>query len=401
MQGILCADMQLAITAHTLTSAAGAGIEATDDALWSARSGLRTNDLPHSGLDTYIGRVQAVDSFEWPAGQDEWQSRNNALAALALERDGLRDAIDQALVRHGPGRVGVILGSSTSSIGRTEEGYRNLIDDSIMPEGFDQPEIHNPHSPAAFVAHWCGIGGPAITVSTACSSSAKVFGSAARWLTAGFVDAVLVGGVDSLCLSVLHGFDSLELISASPCRPFDRRRDGINIGEAAGFALVCRREDAADAKAVLSGYGESSDAWHMSHPHPEGLGAKLAMRAALERAGLDAADVGYINLHGTASRANDEVEANAVAAMFPHSTLVSSTKGWTGHALGAAGIAEAVICLRSLAAGMAPGTLNFDEPDPAMDFPILRRNQAAPLRHVMSNSFGFGGSNCSLVFSKS
>ena len=392
--------MQLAITAHTLTSAAGAGLDATDEALWTGRSGLKSNDLPLSELDTFIGRVPEADSFAWPDGTENWHSRNNALAALGLERDGFRDAVAAALRRFGSARVGVILGSSTSSIGRTEEGYRDLVDGTTMPPGFDQPDIHNPHSPSAFVAHWCGIDGPAMTISTACSSSAKVFASASRWLTAGFVDAVVVGGVDSLCLSVLHGFDSLELVSSARCRPFDARRDGINIGEAAGFALVTRRDDDADATLRLSGYGESADAYHMSHPHPEGLGARLAMEAALERAGLAPADIGYINLHGTASRANDTVEALAVDALFPHSTLVSSTKGWTGHTLGAAGIVEAVVCLRSLEAGRVPGTLNLTETDPDMAFPILKETQDASLSHVMSNSFGFGGSNCSLVFSR-
>lgn len=392
--------MQLAITSHTLTSAAGVGLDATDEALWANRSGLRRNDLPHSGLETFIGRVQAADDYSWPDGHCAWHSRNNALAAVALERDGFREAIDAALKRYGATRVGVIIGSSTSSIGRTEEGYRSLVDDTQMPAGFVQPEIHNPHSPAAFIAYWCDIGGPAVTISTACSSSAKVFGSAARWIAGGVVDAVLVGGVDSLCLSVLHGFDSLELISGSRCRPFDRLRDGINIGEAAGFALLSRREDGADAQATLSGYGESSDAWHMSHPHPEGLGARMAMQAALKRAGLQSGEVGYINLHGTASRANDTVEAAAVAALFPHTTLASSTKGWTGHTLGAAGIVEAVISLRALHAQRAPGTMNLSETDLEMEFPILRETRSASLQHVMSNSFGFGGSNCSLVFSK-
>ncbi len=387
------------ICAHTLTCAAGTGLAALRTALWNRQSGLRKNDFPHCDLDTWIGRVAAVDDVEWTAANREWESRNNALAAVGLEQDDFLIAVNNAAREFGTDRVGVVIGTSTSSIGQTELAYRELHDEHL-PSRFHQPKVHNSHSPSAFVAKHTGLCGPAMTISTACSSSAKVFAAAVRWLSAGIVDAVLVGGVDSLCLSVLHGFHSLELISSSPCRPFDQRRDGINIGEAAGFALLVKADNASSDCIRCAGYGESSDAYHMSHPHPDGLGAEQAMRGAIERAQLVPKDIGYINLHGTASRVNDAVESEAIARLFKLDTTASSTKGWTGHTLGAAGIVEAVIAIEALRANRVPGTLNLDEPDPALFFPVQQANREVSLQHVMSNSFGFGGNNCSLIFSQ-
>ena len=244
--------------------------------------------------------------------------------------------------------------------------------------------------------------GPAVTVATACSSSAKVFAQAARLVQAGVVDAALVGGVDTLCGSVLFGFNALQLVSREPCRPFDARRDGLSLGEAGGFALLERAGEGDDAGGLqLRGYGESSDAHHMSAPHPEGLGARLAMRDAMARAGIAPGDVGYLNLHGTATPANDSVEARAVAAMFPDTLHAASSKGWTGHTLGAAGIVESVFALLALAHGLLPGTLNSDERDPACGPQVRFDNaESASLRYAMNNSFGFGGNNCSLVFGR-
>ena len=208
-------------------------------------------------------------------------------------------------------------------------------------------------------------------------------------------DAAVVGGVDTLCGSVLFGFNSLELVSPEPCRPFDADRRGINLGEASGFALLER--EAPDG-AWLLGYGESSDAHHMSTPHPDGLGARAALKDALRRAELAPADIDYINLHGTASQKNDEVEAQVIATMFPAATRASSTKGWTGHTLGAAGIVEAVIALLAIEHGFAPGTLNARTLDAACGPQILLDNETRPVRRAASNSFGFGGNNCVLLF---
>ena len=247
--------------------------------------------------------------------------------------------------------------------------------------------------------HALGLEGPCVTVATACSSSAKAFAQAERLIRAGLADAAIVGGVDSLCGSVLFGFNSLELVSREPCRPFDPERRGISIGEAAGFAVLERDDGAGPWLCV---YGESSDAHHMSSPHPEGLGARLAIDDALARAGIDAERIGYVNLHGTASLKNDEVEAALLAKVFPETTRASSTKGWTGHALGAAGIVEAVIALLALEEGFAPGTLNAQSLDPACGPQIrIDNDDSVALTHVSSHSFGFGGNNCVLVLGRS
>ncbi len=290
------------------------------------------------------------------------------------------------------------MGSSTSSIDRTETAYLHLQDGALSPE-FQQPTVHNPHAPSLFMAHMTGITGPAMTINTACSSSAKVFATGARWLATGLVDAVLVGGVDTLCLSVLHGFHSLQLISPNQCKPLDQHRDGINLGEASGFAILVRpNEEHADTGIRLLGYGESSDAHHMSHPHPDGLGAKLSMQQALTMSGLEPERIDYINLHGTSSRANDLIEGKLIESMFPPSTQVSSTKAWMGHTLGAAGITEALIAADALKRGVIPGSLNLQELDHELDVSVQSDNVQKPMQHVMSNSFGFGGNNCTLAF---
>jgi 3-oxoacyl-[acyl-carrier-protein] synthase-1 len=228
-----------------------------------------------------------------------------------------------------------------------------------------------------------------------------VFASAQRFLALGLIDAALVGGVDSLCLTTLYGFHSLQLVSRLPCRPFDAARDGISIGEAAAFAWLTRAPASLDAHEVLLlGVGESSDAHHMSSPHPQGAGAVAAMRAALAAARLTPAAVQYLNLHGTGTPSNDSAEAHAVRALLGPDVPASSTKGATGHTLGAAGSLEAVICALTLTEGLMPAGLNTTQPDPALEIHYMRENRRAPLTRVMSNSFGFGGSNCSLVLGR-
>jgi 3-oxoacyl-[acyl-carrier-protein] synthase-1 len=227
-----------------------------------------------------------------------------------------------------------------------------------------------------------------------------VFAQAARLIQCGLVDAALVGGVDTLCGSVLYGFNALGLVSTAPCRPFDRDRDGLSLGEAGGFAVL-ERVQPGERGLQLRGYGESSDAHHMSAPHPQGLGARLAMTDALARAGIAASEVGYLNLHGTATPANDAVEARAVAALFPDTLHAGSTKGWTGHTLGAAGIVESVFALIALEDGLLPGTLNSSTRDEACGAQIhLDNAHDDALRHAMNNSFGFGGNNSALVFGR-
>jgi 3-oxoacyl-[acyl-carrier-protein] synthase I len=393
------------IGSHTLTSAVGRGSAALLAALRVRRSGLKPCDFrPHAAaarLSTWIGEVAGVDDIVLPAGTERFDCRNNRLAWLGLQQDGFLAAARAAVARHGAARVAVILGTSTAGLLQAEQAYRQRDADGRLPGDFDYAATLNNFSLPAFVAQVTGAAGPAYAISTACSSSAKVFPAAARLIHAGLVDAAIVGGVDSLCEITLNGFGSLELLSPEPCRPYDLHRSGISIGEGAGFALVERGVDAGavdDDAIVLLGAGESSDGHHMSTPHPEGRGAELAMRGALAAAGLAPAQVDYINLHGTATRSNDPSEGRAVHAVFGRAVPTSSTKAWFGHLLGAAGIAESVVTLLALQHGLLPGTLNTTEVDPACPNQVLLDNQQQRCEIALTNSFGFGGSNCSLVF---
>jgi 3-oxoacyl-[acyl-carrier-protein] synthase-1 len=387
----------LRISSYTLCSALGDGREQTVAALRARRTGLRPNDFGNAVLPTFIGRVAGLEEQPLPAPLANWECRNNRLAWRGLLADRFRDAVLAARERYGARRIAVVMGTSTSSIGASEEAYTRLDADGRYPEDLRRPIIHTPHSIGHFVQHALGLEGISVTVATACSSSAKVFAQAERFMRAGLADAAVVGGVDTLCGSVLFGFNSLELVSPQLCTPFDVARRGINLGEAAGFALL---ERDAGSGHWLTGYGESSDAHHMSTPHPEGRGARAALLDALARAGWQPADIDYINMHGTASLRNDEVEAAVVRDLFPEDTVASSTKGWTGHTLGAAGIVEAGISLLALEQGLLPGTLNTQTLDAACGPQIRCENTQREARRALSFSFGFGGSNCVLAFAR-
>ena len=390
--------LSLRVTAYTASTALGPGLERLLDALREGRSGLRANDFGVTPLPTWIGRVPGLEQAALPAALAHWECRNNRLAWLGLNADGFIAAAHAARQRHGAQRVAVVIGTSTSSIGASEEAYTRLDADGRFPDDLRRPHVHTPHSLGAFVQEALQLQGPCVTVATACSSSAKVFAQAERMLRLGLVDAAVVGGVDTLCGSVLFGFNSLELVAPDPCRPFDVERRGLSLGEAAGYALL-EREDASTGPCLV-GYGESSDAHHMSSPHPEGLGARLAIRDALARAGLNATAIDYINMHGTASQKNDEVEAKVIADVFPATTRASSTKGITGHTLGAAGIVEAAISLLAIEHSIAPGMCNTRHLDPACGPQIRIHNSAGPVNYALSNSFGFGGNNCCLIFAR-
>ena len=308
----------LALTHFTATSAIGRGLDQTLDSLQAQRSGLGRCRFETVRLDTYVGEVEGVDTEQVAPGLREFDCRNNRLAQLGLNQDGFAAAVEDAARRWGRHRVGVFLGTSTSGILETELAYRRRDPATgALPAGFHYRGAHNSFSVADFARHYLRLEGPAVVVSSACSSSAKVFGSARRMLVAGLIDAALVGGVDSLCLTTLYGFHSLQLVSARPCRPFDPERDGISIGEAAAFALLERAPDSLDPGAVMFlGIGESSDAYHMSSPHPEGKGAQVAMLQALSAAGLQPSDIDYINAHGTGTPSNDSAEGRAVATVL-------------------------------------------------------------------------------------
>jgi 3-oxoacyl-[acyl-carrier-protein] synthase-1 len=387
---------RLPVTAFTATTALGAGLAPLRAALEAGRSGLARKTFETVALDAWLGEVEGVDAERLPAGLERFDCRNNRLAWLGLRADGFLEAVAAARARHGARRVGVFLGTSTSGILQTEIAYRHRdAATGALPADFHYAQTHNTFSVADFARRALALEGPAHVVSTACSSSAKVFATAQRLIALDVIDAAVVGGVDSLCLTTLYGFNSLELLSPEVCRPWDAQRRGLSIGEAAAYALI---ERDGSAQAWLLGAGESSDGHHMSSPHPEGAGAADAMRGALASAGLQPHDVHYLNLHGTATPSNDAAEAQAVRAVFGERLPISSTKGATGHTLGAAGAVEAAIAMLALRHGFIPGGLNVREIDAALGGDYVQATRAAALDVVASNSFGFGGSNACLLF---
>lgn len=394
--------MPLVLSAYTATSCIGTGITPMLAALRGERSGLTHCPPVPFGLDTYIGEVPGLDEKPLPEALAEFECRNNRLAFLGLQQDGFTQAVAESAARLGRARIGVFLGTSTSGILETELAFgRRDPQSGALPEDFRYRGAHNTFSVAAFALRALNLAGPAVVISSACSSSGKVFASAQRAIAAGVIDAAVVGGADSLCGTTLFGFHSLQLVSQQPVRPFDVARDGLSIGEAAAFALLERTGSTPRAgSVVLLGAGESSDAHHMSAPHPQGRGAQQAMKQALAMAQLGPSDIQYINFHGTGTHSNDEAEARAVEAVLGAGVPGSSTKGATGHTLGAAGALEAVICALALREGFMPAGVNTTHLDPALHVNYLHKSRNAALRHVMSNSFGFGGSNCSLVLGR-
>ncbi len=382
----------------TATSSIGRGLDQTLSALQDLRSGLAPCAFDTVDLKTHVGEAAGLDDVKLPSPLSEYDCRNNRLAWLALLQDGFEEAVRRAIEKYERQRIGIFLGTSTSGILQTELAYRRRDPETgALPEDFIYRTTHNTYSAASFVRRHFGLSGPAVAVSSACSSSAKVFASARRMMEAGLIDAAVVGGVDTLCLTTLYGFNSLGLLSEQPCRPYDAERNGLSIGEAAAFTLLEKTPQGQD-DVMLLGIGESSDAYHMSSPHPEGLGAKIAMQDALEMAGLQPSDIDYINLHGTATQSNDAAEGIAVHALFGENTPCSSTKGATGHTLGAAGGIEAVIAALALKHGLMPAGINTKQIDPALRLDYLLENRERKIRRVLSNSFGFGGTNCALIF---
>jgi 3-oxoacyl-[acyl-carrier-protein] synthase I len=384
----------LVLTATTVVSALGCGAAATFQALSSRRGALRPCDFDDVASG-YVGRIDALESHCLPPPLARFDCRNNRLADLALHTDGFADAVATARDRYGADRIAVVLGTSTSGVLSGEEAYQARDPRTgALPPAFDYGHTQDMFSLAGFVRTALALRGPAIVVSAACASSARTFIDARHLIESGVCDAAIVGGADSLCRMTLQGFASLDLISPVACRPCDAERSGISIGEAAGFALLERR----GAGIALVGCGTSSDGYHMSAPHPRAAGAVVAMRAALDVGGLSAADIDYVNLHGTGTRANDAMEDIAMVEVFGAATPCSSTKGWTGHTLGASGILEAVIAGLCIGEGFMPGCLNVQAVDPSFRAQVIIDNERRPVGHVMSNAFGFGGINCSLIF---
>lgn len=333
-----------------------------------------------------------------PAELQQQKSRNNQLLLEAALQ--IRDDIDHAIERYGRERIAVVLGTSTSGIDEASRGIAHYLQAQQFPAEYDyqQQELS---APATFLADWLNIGGPAYVISTACTSSARALMSAQRLLDLNLCDAVLCGGVDSLCGLTLNGFSALDAVCDERCKPFSVNRQGINIGEAAALFIMSKHPAGTQTIALL-GAGASSDAHHISAPEPSGRGAAQAMHKALKRAGLQPEHIGYLNLHGTATQHNDAMESHAVAQVFPLGVPCSSTKPMTGHTLGAAGALEAAFCWLSLTHDNALAPHLWDgQPDPAL--PALQwvipgqTLAASPQRCLMSNSFAFGGNNVSLI----
>ncbi|WP_282397942.1 beta-ketoacyl-[acyl-carrier-protein] synthase family protein [Pseudomonas sp. PS01298] len=329
-----------------------------------------------------------------PPELGQQSSRNNQLlleAALQIEGE-----IRQAIQRYGAARVAIVLGTSTSGIDEASRGIAHYLRDNQFPGDYDyqQQELS---APANFLADWLQTSGPAYVISTACTSSARALMSAQRLLDLGVCDAVICGGVDSLCKLTLNGFSSLEAVSDQRCNPFSRNRNGINIGEAAVLFLMSRQP----SPIALLGSGASCDAHHISAPEPSGKGALQAMRKALASAKLAPEQIGYLNLHGTATQHNDAMESLAVASLFPAGVACSSTKPMSGHTLGAAGALEAAFCWLSLTHNQLPPHVWDGQADPAL--PALHWVQPGARlekRCLMSNSFAFGGNNVSLIIAE-
>ena len=392
----------LAISALATVNALGQGLGPTVEGLLANRSGLRPCDFADADLETFVGRVPGIEEQALADHLAIFECRNNRLAQMALRSDGFSSAVSAAVEHYGKGRVALVLGTSTSGIREGEIAFSKRVPETgALPADFRFDETHDHHSLALFVQAYLELEGPALTVSTACSSSAKVFADAAQLIETGVCDAAVVGGTDSLCLLTLYGFNSLELLDRTPTRPNDANRGGISIGEAAGFALLEPvRPRTENPIALMLGYGESSDAHHMSAPHPDGIGAELSMRRALACAGLAPDLVDYINEHGTGSRQNDQIEDAAIARVFGSGQRCSSTKGATGHTLGAAGALEIAICCLALRDRFLPGNTNLAEADPEFLCDVIREPLPEGPACVLNNSFGFGGSNCSIILGR-
>jgi 3-oxoacyl-[acyl-carrier-protein] synthase I len=382
-----------------MINALGANLDAIVPALAAGEApGM---GVAHMGIgDAFVGRVTGAFDIAPPASLARYDCRNNRLLLAALAQ--IVPAIDAARARYGAHRIGVVLGTSTSGIDAAEAAFVHQAQAGALPEGFNyrQMEIG---TAAPFAAAALDIHGPAFTISTACTSSAKAFVSARRLLQLQLCDAVIVGGVDSLCELTVQGFASLESTSNVRTNPMSRNRNGINVGEGAAVFLMSRDE----GPVMLAGAGESSDAHHISAPDPRGVGGEMALRAALADAGIAPSAIGYVNLHATATRKNDEMEAQLMARVFADGVAASGTKPLTGHQLGAAGATELGFAWLTLAdEGVAlPRHLWDGEADPELPTldlvdgeRFLSRNSGP--QYVMSNSFAFGGSNVSLILGR-
>lgn len=383
------------ITAYSACNGLGQTTADVLQGLFSGRRGLSPADSS-LGVLTWVGAIPGeLPPLDRPLAA--YESRQARIAQLVTVP--MLAAVERAKQRWGAGRVGLILGTSTGGIGESERAWVHHRDHHTLPADFVIERQHALYATIEVVRALTGVRGPGYVVSTACSSSGKVFASAERLLRARVVDAVLVGGIDSLCKLTVRGFASLEVLSPEPCRPFSSERRGINIGEG-GALLLLERSGTEGVGVELLGVGESSDAYHMTAPHPEGLGARMAMARALARAEVPVAEVDQINVHGTGTSMNDETESRAIRELFggiPSTLAVVATKGLTGHMLGAAGATEAVFVVATIERGELPASVGADPLDASLEVPIVLERRRRASRRVLSNSLAFGGSNVSVL----
>jgi 3-oxoacyl-[acyl-carrier-protein] synthase-1 len=380
------------ITAYAACSALGMTSDAVLRALYAGETGLRVAahalDLP---FDTALGVLpEALPAL--PARLARFDTRLARIAFHVLQ--SLERPLARAIARCGAERIAIVVASSTGGLEASERAFALQQQTGRLPDGYSFTSSHAFHALVDLLRACSGARGPGYVVSTACSSSNKVFGSAQRLLDAGLADAVLVGGIDSLCQVTVRGFHSLGILSARPCRPFAADRDGTSIGEGGALLLLERQGEAA---VQLLGVGEGSEAHHMTQPAPDGSGALAAMQAALASAELAAADIDHVNAHGTGTPLNDAAEARALATMFGGDVPIASTKGYTGHMLGAGAAIEAVFAIAAIERGLLPKSLGAEPCDPALPIVPAREVLQRRARHVLSNAFAFGGNNAAIV----
>jgi 3-oxoacyl-[acyl-carrier-protein] synthase-1 len=393
----------LPITAFSTITNCGVGNEALYRGLLSGQTALKKPALLSVDFPAYTGEVDAHLLPTIDPALQSYETRNAriALAALNHSPDQLRETINNAVQRYTARRIGIVLGTSTSGIYETENAYIALQNQARVPRQYHFAQQHAWAATAQYLQRELKLAGPCYVISTACSSSSKSIAAAQRLIAADVCDAVLAGGVDSLCRMTLHGFNSLGLVSETACTPLDKDRAGISLGEGAGLVLIERPAKEHKNCLHLLGSGESSDAHHMTAPHPKGKGAILAMQKALAQAGLQAEQIDYLNLHATGTPKNDQAEMIAVEKVFGENIYCSGSKGLTGHTLGAAGGVEAVVTLLALQQGFRPGTCGLKQVDSSFNSHVLHESEpVVNLKIAMSNNYGFGGNNASLIFGR-
>jgi len=378
------------ITGIALCNAIGSNASAVQKSLFEGQSGLGPSPIPLP-FETVVGAVEC-ELPALPKKLEAWTTRATQIAALLLsqlgsELDGLRE-------RWRPDRIAVLLGTSTGGADTTEKAYRTFLSSGSFPDDYNLFRQHTFGSILHVVRTLSGATGPAWMVSTACTSSAKPLASAQRLISSGMIDAAIVGGIDTLCSMTLHGFRSLDALSKTACKPFNAERSGLNIGEGGAFLLL---EKSGEPIAMLEGVGESSDAYHISAPHPEGLGARLAMERAIKEVGCPPESIDYVNAHGTGTRLNDISESAAIESILGRDVPVVSTKSYTGHMLGAAGGTEAAMAVMSIMEGWIPASLRAGPVDKKIAIRVNETRLDGRVDRILSNSFAFGGNNISVV----